>query len=502
MRTTLADGSYWVYQYDKLGQVTSGKRYWSDGTPVAGQQFEYGFDDIGNRLSTKAGGDSGGAALRAAAYTNNTLNQILGRDVPGYLNIIGAATTSATNVNVNNVLAYRKGEYYRVELNPDNSANPVWQSVTNRAVQNGATNSVAGSIFLPKTAETFAYDADGNLTNDGRWMLTWDGENRLIKIESQSSAPTASKRRVEFTYDFLGRMIRRTEYNGSSGSYVITNDLKFICEGWHCVAELNATNNALVRSYLWGLDLSGTLAGAGGIGGILAINSVANGVHFYAYDGNGNVTTLIKGSDGAFSANYEYDPFGQTIRATGAIAQENPYRFSTKRNDDATALVHYEFRVYRPSTGTWLSRDPSGEESGANLFGYCVNATPGTIDVLGLCAAGCDVESFTITDRRWIGGWPSLTLFGKRYSKQLRVNFKLVLKAGSDKKYCAIRQDRRGRTKTNLTPGGLFDDWTSDGGNWWGGSSWSAGGGSWSSDGLTATFKDEPGFNNLTRLSP
>ena len=44
-RVTLADGSYWIYDYDTLGQVISGKRYWSDGTPVAGQQFEYGFDD-------------------------------------------------------------------------------------------------------------------------------------------------------------------------------------------------------------------------------------------------------------------------------------------------------------------------------------------------------------------------------------------------------------------------------------------------------------------------
>jgi len=37
------------------GQVTSGKRYWQDGTPVAGQQFEYVADDIGNRTSTQAG---------------------------------------------------------------------------------------------------------------------------------------------------------------------------------------------------------------------------------------------------------------------------------------------------------------------------------------------------------------------------------------------------------------------------------------------------------------
>jgi hypothetical protein len=43
------------YSYDALGQVTSGKKYWSDGTPVAGQQFEYEFDDIGNRTSTESG---------------------------------------------------------------------------------------------------------------------------------------------------------------------------------------------------------------------------------------------------------------------------------------------------------------------------------------------------------------------------------------------------------------------------------------------------------------
>src|SRR6266568_7382365 len=65
-RVSLNDGSFWIYQYDALGQVTSGKKYWSDGTPVPGQQFEYGFDDIGNRSGTKAGGDSSGYNLRSA----------------------------------------------------------------------------------------------------------------------------------------------------------------------------------------------------------------------------------------------------------------------------------------------------------------------------------------------------------------------------------------------------------------------------------------------------
>ena len=65
---TNADGSRWIYEYDELGQVTSGKKYWSDGTLVAGQQFGYAFDDIGNRQSATR--DS-----RTASYEANLLNQ-------------------------------------------------------------------------------------------------------------------------------------------------------------------------------------------------------------------------------------------------------------------------------------------------------------------------------------------------------------------------------------------------------------------------------------------
>jgi hypothetical protein len=46
IRSTLADGSYWVCAYDNLGQATSGKKHWPDNSAVAGQQFEYVFDDI------------------------------------------------------------------------------------------------------------------------------------------------------------------------------------------------------------------------------------------------------------------------------------------------------------------------------------------------------------------------------------------------------------------------------------------------------------------------
>ena len=107
---TLADGSRWIYEYDALGQVKSGKRYWSDWTPVAGQQFEYVQDDIGNRTSTKVGGDASGSNLRSASYTPDNLNRYTSRTVPGAVDVTGIANASAT-VTVNSQTAYRKGEY-------------------------------------------------------------------------------------------------------------------------------------------------------------------------------------------------------------------------------------------------------------------------------------------------------------------------------------------------------------------------------------------------------
>ncbi len=109
VKTTLSDGSYWIYTYDALGQVTSGKRYWNNGTPVAGQQFEYGFDDIGNRTSTKQGGDQTAGSLRPATYTANNLNQYDSRTIPGYLEVQGIANPSATlTINSSSSGIYRR----------------------------------------------------------------------------------------------------------------------------------------------------------------------------------------------------------------------------------------------------------------------------------------------------------------------------------------------------------------------------------------------------------
>jgi len=299
------------------------------------------------------------------------LNQYPQRTVPGFVDIVGLAL--ATNpVYVNGQMASRKGEYFRRELSVNNATAPVWQQVTVTAT--GETP-VTGNVFVPRTPEPFGYDLDGNLTSDGRWTYMWDAENRLIRVQSRSDTPQASWRRVEWQYDALGRRIRQTTWmwNTNSGTWQVGEDLKFVSDplffGRHIV-ELRATDNALVRSYVWGLDLSGTMDGAGGVGGLLWLTHHTGpnaGTHFAAYDGNGNIVALSAASDGSVSARYEYGPFAEPIRLTGPAAAMNRFRFSTKRTDPTTDLVLYEYRAYSPSLGRWLSRDPIEEEGGVNL---------------------------------------------------------------------------------------------------------------------------------------
>jgi len=149
------------------------------------------------------------------------------------------------------------------------------------------------------------------------------------------------------------------------------------------LAELDTSHSAL-RTYVWGLDLSGTLQGAGGVGGLLAITDASQGSHFCAHDGNGNVTALVKADGSGLAAQYEYGPFGEPLRATGPMAKANPFRFSTKYQDDESDLIYYGYRYYNPSTGRWPNSDPMEEEGGFNLYGMVFNDPVNAYDAFGL----------------------------------------------------------------------------------------------------------------------
>ncbi|HWX19911.1 MAG TPA: RHS repeat-associated core domain-containing protein [Candidatus Binatia bacterium] len=494
IQTILADGSRWIYEYDPLGQVRSAKRYWADWTPVAGQQFEYAFDDIGNRTSTKAGGDGNGWNLRSASYSANNLNQYTNRDFPGTVDVLGVGF--ATNaITVNSQTAYRYGEYFWSQVSSNNTSAPIYPQVT---VTEGATN-VSGNVFMPKTTETFTYDADGNLTSDGRWTNTWDAENRLVFMAPLGSVPYAAQYQLTFEYDYQGRRIKKNvAVSDGSGGFTTGPRTHFLYDGWNLVAETD-NSSALLRSYVWGNDLSGSLQGAGGVGGLLivadqsTINSQPS-THFVSYDGNGDVSALVNAADGTASANYEYGPFGEAVRSTGPMAKANAARFSTKYYEDESGFSYYGYRFYNASPGRFEGRDPVQEAGGINLYSPFSGDPINRIDTLGLCGGGggaphCDVQSFSITSRKWTGNLPTTwAILG--YSKQLKIRFQLVLKPGSDTSLCRIRQNRKGEAHSNAGSW-ASKNWVPDGGDWWDGSTWWEVG-SWS--GLTANFEDEPGI--------
>ena len=191
-----------------------------------------------------------------------------------------------------------------------------------------------------------------------------------MKVENRSETPQSSWRRIEWTFDALGRRIQQVTLIWTNNAWFVVENLKFVSDpmlfGRHIV-ELNGTNNTLVRSYAWGLDLSGTMNSAGGVGGLAWVtlhtaSGSASGTQFVCYDGNGNIVALVSATTGDVTARYEYGPFGEPIRVTGPAANQNPFRFSTKRTEPAADLVLYEYRAYSPTLGRWPNRDPIGEE--------------------------------------------------------------------------------------------------------------------------------------------
>ncbi|MBP7830096.1 MAG: hypothetical protein KA248_09290 [Kiritimatiellae bacterium] len=240
-------------------------------------------------------------------------------------------------------------------------------------------------------ATPLSYDLDGNLvaSADPPWSYAWDAENRLVQADYNGPAIPSTLRRVEYSYDHMGRRIERRRYKKPLNMYVLLDIRRYRYDGWNMIQEVSESDDpdgSGTNSYVWGLDLSGTLQGAGGIGGLLSVlpsTGWAGGGYFPVCDANGNVTDLVD-ANGALVAHCEYDLFGNIIRSTGPAADNNPLGFSTKYRDSETGLIYYGFRYYAPETGRFLSRDPIGAAGGANLYAFVRNSPIDLVDILGL----------------------------------------------------------------------------------------------------------------------
>ena len=94
------------------------------------------------------------------------------------------------------------------------------------------------------------------------------------------------------------------------------------------------------------------------------------------------------------------------------MAKANPFRFSTKYQDDETDLLYYGYRYYNASSGRWLSRDPAEQRGAGSLYCFVKNEPCGAFDRDGrisvsvvttkpstCCGSANDVEFVFVLDK-------------------------------------------------------------------------------------------------------
>ena len=383
------------YTHNSRGELVEAITRSTDGfIEYANRYFGASYDHAGNRLSDTAKQANGTAAPET--YSPNSLNQYDSRSHKNFTfapDTAAPAATVAVNVagSASTVVTRKTGDgAFVAQTTTSNPNTPLasWAITTVNGVQ---TKSQAVD-WRPAT-ETFVYDKDGNLTSDAVFAYTYDAENRLTVVSNKVSS---LKTRKEFVYDSMNRRVEERLYQNAG----LVQTRRYVYDGFLCLAKIDVsgTTRTLSQTYTWGPDSSGTVGGAGGMGGLLLVDSGASAQYLPAYDGRGNVTLLLDAlnHDAATPANnikasFEWGPNGEMIAFTGN-ANLIPFRWQTKWSldfetpNEAFAFKLYDFgqRYYSPELGRFINRDPQQESGGANLYMYAGNSPVMKGDRLGL----------------------------------------------------------------------------------------------------------------------
>ncbi|MGA2662960.1 MAG: RHS repeat-associated core domain-containing protein, partial [Verrucomicrobiota bacterium] len=352
--------------YDSIGQLVSWSGKETGGALRQNEQFGFGYDRAHN-LSSR----TSGALIQT--FNTDVVNQLTNITRGGALTVSGVTTVPAASVTVNGQTAQTNGDFTFASTNNTliNGQNS-FTIVARNASGLGTTNIV--SVNLPSSV-ALQYDLNGNLTSDGTRSFAYDAEDRL------ATNWVAGAWKSEFVYDGLGRRRIVRDYGWQGSQWVKTNETRYLYDRFLVLQERDS-NNAVQVTYTRGLDLSGTLQYAGGIGGLLG-RTDGNGSTFYHSDGAGNVTGLIDANEN-MAARYLYGPFGRVTAQWGALASSNAMQFSSMPRHANSGMSLYPFRAYDPSIQRWTSRDPIGEAGGVDLYGFVGNSPLNRIDPFGL----------------------------------------------------------------------------------------------------------------------
>ena len=379
---TSGAGTFTNYYHTGLNGVTAPSRLLEQMDLPNGAYIANTHDNLA-RLTETALRQSGGTITNKHAYVYNNAHQRTKQTWTdnGYVDYLyddvgqlySARTYNAAHAEIT---SQKFGYKYDPAFNLNERTN-------NAAVTTFVVNNLNELTSAPGTA--FTYDDNGNLLQQGvSRIYTYDDENQAETVTWSSTWKS------HYFYDGKMRKRKKLLYYWTGSTWSLNTEVRYLYDGMLPVQERSSANAPTV-TYTRGNDLSGSLNGAGGIGGLLArSHGYSSGTggwsthNYYHADGNGNVTFLINSSQ-TIAASYKYNPFGGTIASSGSYATANTMRFSSKEIDsNAGGIYYYGYRWYDPLLQRWLNRDPLGEAGGINLYTFANNSSINRVDGFGL----------------------------------------------------------------------------------------------------------------------
>jgi RHS repeat-associated protein len=361
-QTDASTPTAYSYGYDAGNQVLSAVLNSTGAGTAVLKHFAYGYDLAGNRTSEQIGTTANEpVAISQSSY--NTANQLTSRDssggsaqFAGYLNKQAAVTVAGSPATVNHQTTNFVG-YANLGL----GTNTVPVVATDYSVnQNSQTNTYQLVVTNNGISESITYDLNGNqtsvITATSTNTYQWDAADRLVSI-------TGPTNQSLFVYDGLGRRTQIIELQ--NGASVATNN--FIWDGQALSEQRDNTGtNVSKRFFGQGEQISGTN-------------------YYFTRDHLGSVREVMN-SAGVIQARYDYDPFGRQTQLSGTIIAD--FGYAGLYMHVPSGLNMTLFRAFSSDLGRWLSRDPSGESSGMNLYAYVYNNAINFTDPLGLMSWG------------------------------------------------------------------------------------------------------------------
>jgi RHS repeat-associated protein len=204
-----------------------------------------------------------------------------------------------------------------------------------------------GNRLAWATGRRFNHNSAGSMTglreNEKEWSLQYDPEERLSKVEGPDGLV------AEYQYDPLGRRIAKT-VNGRT--------TKFLWDGGSLLREVDCSGEGY--DYLF---LPETL---------LPLGVTQPAGHFsFVLDQAGTPTEAVD-SQGEVAWSGDYTAFGELL-SEHQNRIRNTFRFQGQYYDEETGF-HYNFqRYYYPRYARYLTQDPLGVRSGANVYRYVLN---------------------------------------------------------------------------------------------------------------------------------